>query len=186
MTPEEIRAKALDLAIQFASVKLREEPAAEVDVVHVARDFEEYIAGPAKDVEGPLDSPDGLVVSADGRLLNWKGVNYVVQPTPSTPRTQILAECGVCGGLWSDTHGQPGDPCSTPSTPRARWTPAVRESDTPAEHIEHGDDVWGPLCVCKHSKGNHKYGGCHMWTKKAPGAVAEYCECEGYVKGVAS
>lgn len=34
------------------------------------------------------------------------------RPHPTAP------ECGKCGALWSDTHGQPGDPCApAPSAP---------------------------------------------------------------------
>lgn len=73
------------------------------------------------------------------------------RPHPTAP------ECGKCGALWSDTHGQPGDPCApAPSAP----APAGPTWD---------DELWGatsaeagartlpvPVCTeCGHSWPRH-------------------------------
>lgn len=70
---------------------------------------------------------------------------------------------------------------SLPPLPQRRAVPILKQCDEPAEHIDHDGELWGALCAgCAHSKGVHKFGGCHFPIEGSDGHTLGYCDCGSF------
>lgn len=71
--------------------------------------------------------------------ITLRGLAHPADPEPHDVGHPVRpVRCGVCDGAWSDSHGQPGDPCTRPSAPAPGY------------------------CECGHTKWAHDHspGGC--------------------------
>lgn len=94
-----------------------------------------------------------------------QGLRRMADAAKRTARV-TAPECGKCGAPWSDTHGQPGDPCAPAASAPAPAGPTWDDELWSAPSAETSARTL-PVPVCPECG--------HSWRAHSPHSTAPYC-----------
>ncbi len=136
-------------------------PAVDVDRTNVQRlrneltkwlgeTIEEIATPPTADEELIQRIVSQAVTETLNAQITLRGLAHPADPEPHDVGHPVRpVQCGVCDGAWSDSHGQPGDPCTRPTGTRTFLAGYCECGHTKWSHDHSPGGCRAAKCTCK-------------------------------------